>query len=141
MFINLLEMEYCPSSQSVETILQYPEELDQKNFTNEAHLNDFVSNVKKFAFPYIKTVSAAAAATKSSSSSLSSSQSSSLVQFYTFAFTDTNRIRQYGFCRSSQQGRHVLCLVSFLPWCNVFNPLLNRIATIINEKEVGCVRL
>ncbi len=63
--------------------------------------------------------------------------SSALVQFYTFVLTDENRIRQYGFCRSTQAGNRVLCMLSYLPWLNVFNLLLNKIATIINEKDVS----
>ena len=131
----------------VETILQYPERYDEENFdqrstghnyfANEAHFNQFITDVKKFAFPYVKTL-AEAKANKSASAAAAAatSQSSSLVQFYSFAFTDSTRVRQYGFCRSSQLGKHVLCMISFLPWYNVFNIILNKIAMIINEKEV-----
>jgi hypothetical protein len=116
-------MEYCTETNSIETFLRYPEERDSRNFANQQLQNDFVENVKKFAFPFMKNIS--------------SSQPSSLVQFYTFVFTDANRIRQYGFCRSSLNGRHILCLISYLPWYNIFINLLNRITTIINENEVS----
>ena len=118
-------MEYCTETNSIETFLRYPEERDSRNFATQQLQNDFIENVKKFAFPFMKNIS--------------SSQPSSLVQFYTFVFTDANRIRQYGFCRSSLNGRHILCLISYLPWYNVFINLLNRITTIINENEVSLI--
>ena len=138
-------MEYV--NQSVETILQYPERFDEENydqkstgrnyFTSEAHFNQFISDVKKFAFPYVKTLAEAKSKSSAGASSHHQSGSSSLVQFYSFAFTDSARVRQYGFCRSSQMGTHVLCMISFLPWYNIFNIILNKIAMIINEKEVS----
>jgi hypothetical protein len=130
LFVNLLEMEYSPQNQTIETILQYPDKRDETNFKNEKQHNDFMENVKKFAFPYVKTLA-------SNSTNSHSTNSSQLVQFYTFVFTDENRIRQYGFCRSAQSGNHILCIVSYLPWYNVFISILNKISTIINEKEVG----
>lgn len=120
-------MEYCTASNSIETFLRYPEERDSRNFATQQLQNEFIENVKKFAFPFMKNIS--------------SLQPSSLVQFYTFVFTDANRIRQYGFCRSSLNGRHILCLISYLPWYNIFMNLLNRITTIINENEVSLVGL
>lgn len=129
LFVYLIEMEYIEDKQTVETILQYPEQRDQNYFKSDQHLNDFLSNVKKFAFPYKKTIQ---------SQSLNNQQkqnNSSLVQFYPFVFTDENRIRQYGYCRSAKAGNHIICLISYLPWYNVFIGLLNKIATIINEKE------
>jgi hypothetical protein len=123
LFIYLVEMEYCTETNSIETFLRYPEERDSRNFANQQLQNEFIENVKKFAFPFMKNIS--------------TSQPSSLVQFYTFVFTDANRVRQYGFCRSSLNGRHILCVITYLPWYNVFMNLLNRITTIINEKEVS----
>lgn len=130
LFVNLLEMEYSPQNQTIDTILQYPDKRDETNFKYEKQHSEFMENVKKFAFPYVKTL-----ASKSTNSN--STNTSQLVQFYTFVFTDENRIRQYGFCRSAQSGNHILCIVSYLPWYNVFISILNKISTIINEKEVS----
>jgi hypothetical protein len=132
LFVNLLEMEYSPQNQTIETILQYPDKHDEKNFKDDKQQSEFIENVKKFAFPYVKTL----AANKAAASPVSQQNSSQLVQFYTFVFTDENRIRQYGFCRSAQSGNHILCIVSYLPWYNVFINILNKVSTIINEKEV-----
>ncbi|RNA01442.1 DENN domain-containing 1A [Brachionus plicatilis] len=126
LFIYLLEMEYCPKNDRIEVLLNYPEKNDPKYFTNDSKLQTFISDVKKFAFPYIKL---------SQSSANSSRHSTSLVQFYTFVLTDANRIRQYGFCRSAQNGKHILCIISYLPWYNVFINILNKISSIINEKD------
>ena len=125
LFIYLLEMEYIQETKSIETIVQYPEKRDEKHFSDDKKLNDFIENVKKFAFPYVKTLDGQMTNTHTS-----------LVQFYTFAFTDSNRIRQYGYCRSAQSGQHILCIISYLPWYNVFINILNKISNIINEKEV-----
>jgi hypothetical protein len=126
-------MEYCPTTQSIETILKYPEKRDERYFSDDKKYNDFVENVKKFAFPYVKTLSNRA---HNSTASYSNNLNASLVQFYTFVFTDETRIRQYGFCRSAQNGNRILCIISYLPWYNVFMNILNKISTIINEKEV-----
>ena len=130
LFVHLLEMEYEPQTQTIETILQYPDKRDERNFADDKKLSDFVDNVKKFAFPYVKTLA-------NTATSNSNTNNSSLVQFYTFVFTDENRIRQYGFCRSAQSGNHILCIVSYLPWHNVFINILNKISSIINERDVS----
>jgi hypothetical protein len=128
-------MEYCPTTQTIETILKYPEKRDERYFSEDKKHDDFLENVKKFAFPYVKTLSNRAS-NSTASSSYSTSFNASLVQFFTFVFTDETRIRQYGFCRSAQNGNRILCIVSYLPWYNVFMTILNKISTIINEKEV-----
>ena len=121
-------MEYNLQSDSVEVLINYPEKRDINYFKNQTNLNDFLLNVKRFAFPYLKTLNV--------KNDRKSSQSLALVQFYTFVFTDENRIRQYGFCRSAKGGAHILCIVSYLPWYNVFMNILNKISNVINEKEV-----
>lgn len=131
MFVYLIEMDYCPSTESIEVLLNYPEKRDQTHFESEEKLNEFISNVKKFAFPYTKTLK----------SNENDKKSSPLVQFYTFVFTDLNRIRKYGFCRSSQSGKHILCMISYLPWYNVFISILNKISNIMNEREVKCLEI
>jgi hypothetical protein len=127
-------MEYVPESETIQTILKYPENRDEKFFKNQKELTDFESNVKQFAFPYCKTIKEAA--NKQGAQKYSFSASSSLVQFYTFVTTGDDGIRKYGYCRSAQSGNHIICLVSYLPWNNVFISLLNKIAAIINEKDV-----
>jgi hypothetical protein len=58
-------------------------------------------------------------------------QNSSLVQFYTFVLFDANRIRRYGYCRSTQNGYRVLCLIRYL------NALLSkRLGHLIISKPI-----
>lgn len=128
-------MKYVPETDSVEVLLNYPEERDANYFSNDARLNDFIFNMKRFAFPYVKTLKER----NSKNPSMNSTQNNALVQFYTFACTDIERTRQYGFCRSAQSGNHILCMVSYLPWYNIFINILNRISTIINDKEVRSI--
>jgi hypothetical protein len=131
-------MEYCSNNDTIETILTYPaERLNKTMFPTEALFDDFIMNIKRFAFPYRKTLKQSEGLKRKTGKNSNEQRSSSLVQFYTFVFTDINRIRQYGFCRSSQNGDHILCIVSHLPWYNVFINLLNKIAMIINEKETA----
>lgn len=125
-----MEMELCEQSQEIETILIYPETRDINYFDTETKLKDFENNVKRFAFPYQRTLR------EKKSSSSASSSNSPLVQFYTFVLTGEDRIRRYGFCRSSNGGSHVLCMISYLPWHKVFMDLLNKISQIINERKV-----
>ncbi|CAF0949392.1 unnamed protein product, partial [Brachionus calyciflorus] len=125
LFMYLMEMEYCPETENIEILLNYPEKNDVRYFSDEQKLQVFITDVKKFAFPYMKITS----------EDNSNRFNSSLVQFYTFVLTDANRIRQYGFCRSAQNGKHILCIVSYLPWYNVFINILNKISNIINEKD------
>ena len=126
-------MELCNETQEIETILSYPETRDVNYFEDDAKLSEFLNNVKRFAFPYRRTLREKK---YQPASSYSFGTNSPLVQFYTFVFTDANRIRQYGFCRSSHSGNHILCMISYLPWHNVFMALLNKISNIINEREV-----
>lgn len=127
-------MEFIPETEQIQTYLKYPEVRDNRFFKSDAHLTEFESNMKKFAFPYNSTLKAAR---EVDPKKYATNNSSSLVQFYTFVLTDENHIRQYGFCRSAQGGNHIICLVSYLPWHNVLIHLLNKVATIINEKETS----
>lgn len=124
-------MEFVEQTDAPQTILKYPETRDNRFFKSDAHMKDFEANIQKFAYPFNKTIKEA----RKTKTCAIPHVSSSLVQFYTFVFTDENRIRQYGFCRSAQGGKHVICLVSYLPWHNVLILLLNKVATIINERD------
>lgn len=132
LFIYLIEMELFEQTNEIETIFCYPEERDGNYFHDDAKLNEFIANVKRFAFPYRQNLKESKNVVFPSTIPLNST----LVQFYTFVITDANRIRQYGFCRSSHGGNHIICMISYLPWNNIFMSLLNKISTIINEKEV-----
>ena len=126
LFFYLIEMEYVCSGQSIETFLRYPEQVDNRFFKSEADLEQYVNNVKRFAFPYMKT----------EANQKRDRLNAAPVQYYTFAMTDGVGVRQYGFCRAANSGAHVLCCLSYLPWHKVFMALLNKIAAIINEKDV-----
>lgn len=119
LFTYLVELNFNRETKDIEIILQYPDESINKID------KDFIQNVKKFSYPFTSLLD---------ESSKLSTNNSSQVQFYTFAFTNSNRIRQYGFCRASQNGTRVLCIVSYLPWDGIFSNLLNKLANLINEK-------
>ncbi len=126
-------MVFNPLTENADVLLNFPEQRDINYFENDAKLDEFLLNVKRFAFPYVKTANKSESSRPTNRYSI---QNSSLVQFYTFVFTDTNRVRQYGFCRSAKNGTHIICMVSYLPWYNVFINILNQVSKIINDKEV-----
>jgi hypothetical protein len=128
-------MEYSTATESAEVLLQYPDVRDINFFKTDAELDAFLNDVKRFAFPYVKTLQKTGSG-GTATNRHSATQNASLVQFYTFVFTDERRKRRYGFCRSARGGSHILCMVSYLPWYNVLMSILNKISTIINEKEV-----
>jgi len=129
LFLYLVELEHIPASGEIHSILKYPEVRDSRFFKDDAHMTRFESDIRKFAFPYTKIQRDNAHRYPPARAS------SNLVQFYTFVLTDDNAIRQYGFCRAAQGGNHVTCLISYLPWYTVLVQLLNRIVTIINDKD------
>jgi hypothetical protein len=49
-------MEYLKEMDSVITINKYPEINDERFFKNQAHMDEFESTVKKFAYPYLDTI-------------------------------------------------------------------------------------
>ena len=49
-------MEYLVDTDQIQTILKYPAVRDERFFKSDKHMSDFESNIKKFAFPYCKTL-------------------------------------------------------------------------------------
>ncbi|XP_061889406.1 DENN domain-containing protein 1B isoform X1 [Entelurus aequoreus] len=63
------------------------------------------------------------------------------VQHFSFALTDLEGCQRFGFCRLGNRARTCLCMLSYLPWFEVFYKLLNNLADYItkgqtNEMEV-----
>ncbi|XP_008101912.1 DENN domain-containing protein 1C isoform X2 [Anolis carolinensis] len=62
-------------------------------------------------------------------------QESSTVQHFTFALTDMEGKQRFGFCRLSIGFNTCLCILSYLPWFEVFYKILNYIADNIVKKQ------
>ncbi|XP_069783553.1 DENN domain-containing protein 1B isoform X2 [Narcine bancroftii] len=102
----------CPKSTDVDpTVLrQYPE-----------HYNDQESlqSLPKFCFPF----------------DMEREWESSTVQQFTFVLTDIDGFQRFGFCRLTGGSKTCICILSFLPWFEVFYKLLNNIADYLAKGQ------
>lgn len=88
-------------------ILQvYPDDYDEK---------DVLNNIPKFAFPC--------------------KSNTSQVDQFAFVLTDLESNYRFGYCRHGTGAQTCLCVVSLLPWFEVFYKMLNFLAEIINRSD------
>ncbi|XP_041368070.1 DENN domain-containing protein 1A-like isoform X2 [Gigantopelta aegis] len=59
----------------------------------------------------------------------------SIVEHFTFTMTDLESMFSFGFCRYASGTQTCLCIISFLPWFEVFYKLLNMLAEVTNRSE------
>nr|XP_061844096.1 DENN domain-containing protein 1C isoform X2 [Nerophis lumbriciformis] len=59
------------------------------------------------------------------------------VQHFSFALTDLEGCQRFGFCRLSNRARTCLCMLSYLPWFEVFYKLLNNLADYITKGQTN----
>ncbi|XP_053154560.1 DENN domain-containing protein 1C isoform X1 [Hemicordylus capensis] len=57
------------------------------------------------------------------------------VQHFTFALTDLEGKQRFGFCRMAMGFRTCLCILSYLPWFEVFYKILNIIADHLAKQQ------
>uniref|UniRef100_A0A3B5MID0 DENN domain containing 1C n=1 Tax=Xiphophorus couchianus TaxID=32473 RepID=A0A3B5MID0_9TELE len=62
------------------------------------------------------------------------------VQHFTFVLTDLEGCQRFGFCRLTNSTQTCLCILSYLPWFEVFYKLLNNLADYLAKGQVN-VRL
>ncbi|XP_047633295.1 DENN domain-containing protein 1C isoform X2 [Phacochoerus africanus] len=62
---------------------------------------------------------------------------SSAVQHFTFALTDLTGTRRFGFCRLRAGAHSCLCILSHLPWFEVFYKLLNTVGDLLAQDQVS----
>ncbi|XP_017281079.1 DENN domain-containing protein 1B isoform X2 [Kryptolebias marmoratus] len=58
------------------------------------------------------------------------------VQHFTFVLTDLEGCQQFGFCRLTKTTQNCLCILSYLPWFEVFYKLLNNLADYLAKAQV-----
>ncbi|XP_070176401.1 DENN domain-containing protein 1B-like isoform X3 [Littorina saxatilis] len=88
-------------------ILQkYPPDYDEQGVLN---------SIPKFAFPC--------------------KNNTSQVDQFAFVLTDMDSMYRYGYCRHGTGAQTCLCIISHLPWFEVFYKMLNFLAEIINRTE------
>ncbi|ELV10000.1 DENN domain-containing protein 1C [Tupaia chinensis] len=62
---------------------------------------------------------------------------SSAVQHFTFTLTDLEGKRRFGFCRLRAGAQRCLCILSHLPWFEVFYKLLNTVGDLLAQDQVS----
>ncbi|XP_064648788.1 uncharacterized protein LOC135500999 [Lineus longissimus] len=61
------------------------------------------------------------------------------VDHFTFVLTDIESKYKFGFCRYATRAETCLCIVSCLPWYEVFYKLLNSLAEILNRTDNNAI--
>uniref|UniRef100_A0A667YMX9 DENN domain containing 1C n=1 Tax=Myripristis murdjan TaxID=586833 RepID=A0A667YMX9_9TELE len=59
------------------------------------------------------------------------------VQHFTFVLTDLEGCQRFGFCRLTNSTQTCLCMLSYLPWFEVFYKLLNNLADYLTKGQVS----
>ncbi|XP_018116578.1 DENN domain-containing protein 1B isoform X1 [Xenopus laevis] len=103
----------CPSSENEDPVLlwKFPEDFSDQ---------DLLSMVPKFCFPF----------------SIERVTQSQIGQHFTFVLTDIESKQRFGFCRLTSGGKICLCILSYLPWFEIYYKLLNTLADyLVKEQE------
>ncbi|XP_076003803.1 DENN domain-containing protein 1B isoform X2 [Genypterus blacodes] len=59
------------------------------------------------------------------------------VQHFTFVLTDLEGCQRFGFCRLTNSTHTCLCILSYLPWFEVFYKLLNNLADYLAKGQTS----
>ncbi|XP_036624998.1 DENN domain-containing protein 1C isoform X1 [Trichosurus vulpecula] len=112
-FAWFFEAAYPTSLQEAPPILrQFP-----KDFCDQ----ELMQTVPKFCFPF----------------DLERAGHSLAAQHFTFVLTDLAGSRRFGFCRLGTSARSCLCILSDLPWFEVFYKLLNSVGDLLAQDQVS----
>ncbi|XP_068104245.1 DENN domain-containing protein 1A isoform X2 [Hyperolius riggenbachi] len=84
----------------------------QRIFPEDFSDQEVLQTVTKFCFPF----------------SVDSLAASQVGQNFTFVLTDIDSKQRFGFCRLSSGAKSCFCILSYLPWFEVFYKLLNILA-------------
>uniref|UniRef100_A0A4W4HB42 UDENN domain-containing protein n=1 Tax=Electrophorus electricus TaxID=8005 RepID=A0A4W4HB42_ELEEL len=58
-------------------------------------------------------------------------------QNFTFVLTDIESKQRFGFCRLTSGCKMCICLLSYLPWFEIFYKLLNTLADYLMKRQVS----
>ncbi|XP_029440641.1 DENN domain-containing protein 1C isoform X2 [Rhinatrema bivittatum] len=90
---------------------QFPEQFDQES----------IQTLSRFCFPFdVERV-----------------KENTVVQHFTFVLTDLEGNQRFGFCRLAVAFKTCLCILSYLPWFEVFYKLLNNLADHLAKEQIG----
>ncbi|XP_061732742.1 DENN domain-containing protein 1A [Nerophis ophidion] len=94
----------------------------RRKFPEDFNDEETIQTVPKFCFPFC----------------LDSVRANQMDQNFTFVLTDINSKHRFGFCRLSSSANICHCVLSYLPWFDVFYKLLSIIADYtINGQDIN----
>ncbi|XP_040262642.1 DENN domain-containing protein 1B isoform X2 [Bufo bufo] len=103
----------CSASENEDPALlwKFPEDFSDQ---------DLLCMVPKFCFPF----------------AIERGAQAQMGQHFTFVLTDIESKQRFGFCRLTSGGKICLCILSYLPWFEVYYKLLNTLADyLVKEQE------
>ncbi|KAM6079512.1 DENN domain-containing protein 1B isoform 2-T2 [Theristicus caerulescens] len=102
----------CQASENEDPVVlwKFPEDFGDQEVLN---------SIPKFCFPFdIERVS-----------------QNQVGQHFTFVLTDIESKQRFGFCRLTSGGKVCLCILSYLPWFEVYYKLLNTLADYLAKEQ------
>ncbi|XP_044299372.1 DENN domain-containing protein 1C [Varanus komodoensis] len=100
-----------PADDDPQVLRQFPLEFDDQ---------ESIQMLPRFCFPF----------------DLERVKESPIVQHFTFALTDMEGKQRFGFCRLAIGFHRCLCILSYLPWFEVFYKILNYVADNLAKKQI-----
>ncbi|XP_028666874.1 DENN domain-containing protein 1B isoform X2 [Erpetoichthys calabaricus] len=109
---DLLLQVGCPSSENEDPVVLW-------KFPKEFEDQDLLQMVPKFCCPFdIERVS-----------------QNQVGQHFTFVLTDLDSKQRFGFCRLTSGCKVCLCILSYLPWFEIYYKLLNTMADYLAKEQ------
>ncbi|XP_033961559.1 DENN domain-containing protein 1B isoform X4 [Pseudochaenichthys georgianus] len=106
----------CPVARDKDpgVLFQFPEDFSDEESSQ---------TLPRFCFPY--------------DIGLQRSKEAVSVQHFTFVLTDLEGCQRFGFCRLTNHTHTCLCMLSYLPWFEVFYKLLNNLADYLSKGQTN----
>ncbi|XP_041133940.1 DENN domain-containing protein 1B-like isoform X5 [Polyodon spathula] len=110
-FDLVLQVE-CPASESKDPVVLW-------RFPKDFGDQEVLQTVPKFCFPFdVERVS-----------------QNQVGQHFTFVLTDIDGKQRFGFCRLTSRCKVCLCILSYLPWFEIYYKLLNTLADYLIKQQ------
>ncbi|XP_041064042.1 DENN domain-containing protein 1B isoform X2 [Carcharodon carcharias] len=102
----------CPASENEDPVVVW-------KFPKDFRDQEVLQTVPKFCFPFdVERVS-----------------QSQVGQHFTFVLTDIESKQRFGFCRLTSGCKVCVCILSYLPWFEVYYKLLNTLADLLVKEQ------
>uniref|UniRef100_A0A669CIB7 DENN domain containing 1B n=1 Tax=Oreochromis niloticus TaxID=8128 RepID=A0A669CIB7_ORENI len=109
---DLVVQVACPASENEDPTVLW-------SFPQDHTDQEVLQTIPKFCFPFdVERVS-----------------QSQVGQNFTFVLTDIDSKQRFGFCRLTQGCRVCICLLSYLPWFEIYYKLLNTLADYLSKQQ------